>query len=138
MGSIESDIVGMARSGLLQPTSRRVFLTLAGAAGIAGITGCGDSGGASAAGSGSGSSSGLVTEKTWCQVTTLANDFFVAFDEGGKQANAALGVEMTSIEDQGNVNTAIGQVGNVKAGGGKSIFGTPATEAQAAAVTKAC
>src|SRR5258705_6832171 len=45
---------------------------------------------------------------------------------------------MVSLEDQGNVNTAIGQVGNVRTASGKSIFGTPATEAEAAAVTKAC
>jgi len=87
---------------------------------------------------GSSSAAALVKDKAWCQITTLSNDFFVAFNQGGKQAMSALGVVMDSLEDQGNVNTALGQVGNVKIAGGKSIFGTPATEAQAAAVTKAC
>ncbi len=138
MASIESKIVDYARGGYFpNALSRRSFLAAAGAAGIAiGVSACGG-GGAATAPSPSAGGSGLAKDKTWCQVTTLSNDFFVAFNEGGKQAMAALGVPMESLEDQGNVNTALGQVGNIKAAGGKSIFGTPATEAQAAAVTKA-
>lgn len=140
MPSTEAKIVEFARSGnLTNPFSRRAFLAAAGAAGITiGLSACGGNSttasGSATKGSGGGK---FVKDKTWCQVTTLSNDFFVAFNEGGKQAMAALGVPMASLEDQGNVNTALGQVGNVKAAGGKSIFGTPATEAEAAAVTKA-
>lgn len=136
MASTESRIVDVARdpSFFPNPLSRRAFLSVAGAAGLAvGLSACG--GGSS--GGGGGGAGKLVKEKAWIQVTTLSNDFFVAFNEGGKQAMKALGVQVASLEDQGNVNTALGQVGNVKAAGGKSIFGTPATEAQAAAVTKA-
>jgi ribose transport system substrate-binding protein len=146
MASTESRIVDTALNGrFASPVSRRAFITAMSAAGITlGVSACGGSSKTTAGGSGASAgatgSAGatLKHEKTWCQVTTLSNDFFVAFDEGGKQANAALGVQMASFEDQGNVNTAIGQVGNVKTASGKSIFGTPATEAQAAAVTKAC
>jgi ribose transport system substrate-binding protein len=137
MPSREAKIVEYARSGNLNnPFSRRAFLAAAGAAGLTiGLSACGSE---SAAPAGKGASGGkFVKSKTWCQVTTLSNDFFVAFNEGGKQAMAALGVPMASLEDQGNVNTALGQVGTIKAAGGKSIFGTPATEAEAAAVTKA-
>lgn len=138
MASTESKIVDYAKNGpFASPVSRRSFLAVAGAAGITlGVAACGGStseGGAA----GGGAAAGKVKEKAWIQVTTLSNDFFVAFNDGGKQAMKALGVEVASLEDQGNVNTALGQVGNVKAAGGKSIFGTPATEAQAAAVTKA-
>ncbi|MER7002817.1 sugar ABC transporter substrate-binding protein [Dactylosporangium sp. NPDC000555] len=145
MASTESRLVDMAHHGqFAHPMSRRAFLSVLGAAGIvvgAGACGSSDSpGGSGAAASGQASAGGgnVKYDKTWCQVTTLSNDFFVAFNEGGKQAMKALGVSMASFEDQGNVNTAIGQVGNVRTAGGKSIFGTPATEAQAAAVTKAC
>jgi ribose transport system substrate-binding protein len=136
MASIESKIVDVARNGAFpSQLSRRSFLAAASAAGIAvGFSACGSS---STSGSSQGGSGGAITEKTWCQVTTLSNDYFVAFADGGKQAMKALGVEIDTLEDDGNVNTALGQVGNVKAVGGKSIFGTPATEAQAAAVTKA-
>lgn len=140
MASIESKIVDHAQNGYFpSPVSRRSFLAVAGAAGIAvGLSACGgSSSGPSTGTKTAGAAAGKVREKTWCQVTTLSNDFFVAFNDGGKQAMQALGVDMASLEDQGNVNTALGQVGNVKAAGGKSIFGTPATEAQAAAVTKA-
>lgn len=141
MASTESKIVDYARNGYFpNALSRRSFLSAAGAAGLAiGLTACGSNtptAGASKAAAGSGGKS-LVKDKAWCQVTTLSNDFFVAFNEGGKQAMAALGVSMESLEDQGNVNTALGQIGNIRAAGGKSVFGTPATEAEAAAVTKA-
>ncbi|MBL7498827.1 sugar ABC transporter substrate-binding protein [Frankia nepalensis] len=142
MASNESRIVDFARNARFShPTSRRSFLAAMGAAGIAlGIGACGSDSDSSAAPAGAGGSGGddLVRKSTFSQVTTLSNDFFVAFNEGGKQAMAALGVKMSTLEDQGNVNTAIGQVGNVRTSGGASIFGTPATEAQAAAVTKAC
>jgi len=133
MASTESRIVDIARdpSFFPSPLSRRAFLSVAGAAGLAvGLSACGDD----STGKGKGKP---VASKSWIQVTTLSNDFFVAFNEGGKQAMKALGVEVASLEDQGNVNTALGQIGTVKAAGGKSVFGTPATEAQAAAVTKA-
>ncbi|NRQ48716.1 sugar ABC transporter substrate-binding protein [Aeromicrobium stalagmiti] len=138
MASTESKIVDYAKNGpFASPVSRRSFLAVAGAAGITlGVAACGGSTSESGA-AGGGAAAGKVKEKAWIQVTTLSNDFFVAFNDGGKQAMKALGVEVASLEDQGNVNTALGQVGNVKAAGGKSIFGTPATEAQAAAVTKA-
>ncbi|KAA1394315.1 sugar ABC transporter substrate-binding protein [Aeromicrobium ginsengisoli] len=137
MASTESKIVEYAKNGhFASPVSRRSFLAVAGAAGITlGVAACGGS--TSDGSKSSGGGGGKVKEKAWIQVTTLSNDFFVAFNEGGKQAMKALGVQVASLEDQGNVNTALGQVGNVKAAGGKSIFGTPATEAQAAAVTKA-
>jgi ribose transport system substrate-binding protein len=139
MASIESKIVDVARNGrFASPLSRRTFMAVAGAAGIAiGASACGSDAKSAGGGAASGGAAGSVKEKAWCQVTTMSNDFFVAFNEGGKQAMAALGIEMDTLEDEGNVNTALGQVGNVKAVGGKSIFGTPATEAQAAAVTKA-
>jgi ribose transport system substrate-binding protein len=137
MASTESKIVDYAQNGhFANPVSRRSFIAAAGAAGIVlGVSACGGS--TSDGAKATGAAAGKVKDKAWCQVTTLSNDFFVAFNDGGKQAMQALGVEMASLEDQGNVNTALGQVGNVKAAGGKSIFGTPATEAQAAAVTKA-
>ncbi|GAB2461935.1 sugar ABC transporter substrate-binding protein [Jatrophihabitans fulvus] len=145
MASTEARLVDQAVNGYFpHPMSRRAFLSVLGAAGIA-ITAsaCGSSGdgsGGSGAGAGPTAPGGkkLVRDKTWIQVTTLSNDFFVAFDEGGKQAMAALGVGVASLEDQGNVSTALSQVGNVRTSSGKSIFGTPATEAQAAAVTKLC
>lgn len=139
MASTESKLVDFAKNAAFpHPLSRRSFLSAMAAAGIvASVSACGDDSTSSSGGSGSGSG-GKVTDPTWCQVTTLSNDFFVAFADGGKQAMAALGVTMNTVEDAGNVNTALGQVGNVQAAGGKSIFGTPATEAQAAAVTKAC
>ena len=139
MASTESKLVDFAKNAPFpHPLSRRSFLSAMAAAGIVvSVSACGDDSTASSGGSGSGPG-GTTADPTWCQVTTLSNDFFVAFADGGKQAMAALGVKMNTVEDAGNVNTALGQVGNVKAAGGKSIFGTPATEAQAAAVTKAC
>lgn len=145
MASTESRLVDMAVNGSFpHPMSRRAFLSALGAAGVVvTASACGSSPGGRGAGSaasGAASAGGkkLAHDKSWCQVTTLSNDFFVAFDEGGKQALTAVGVPITSIEDQGNVNTALSQIGNVRTAGGKSVFGTPATEAQAAAVTKAC
>jgi ribose transport system substrate-binding protein len=144
MASTESRIVDMALHGNFpHPTSRRAFLSALGAAGIVlGASACGSSSGSSSGTSGLGSSapggSKIQRDQSWCQVTTLANDYFVAFDDGARQALSALGVSLVSLEDQGNVNTAISQVGNVQTASGKSIFGTPATEAEAAAVTKAC
>jgi ribose transport system substrate-binding protein len=138
MASTESKLVDFAKNAPFpHPMSRRSFLSALAAAGVVvGVAACGDD--SSPSSGGGGSKSSLTKDPTWCQVTTLSNDFFVAFADGGKQAMSALGVKVNTVEDGGNVNTAIGQVGNVKAGGGKSIFGTPATEAQAAAVTKAC
>ncbi|GAB7520197.1 MULTISPECIES: sugar ABC transporter substrate-binding protein [Rhodococcus] len=140
MPSIESKIVDVARNATFShPLTRRSFFAAMGAAGITlGAVACGAGGSSTSTAAGGGAGAGKVQEKTLCQVTTLSNDYFVAFSDGGKQAMDALGVSMSSVEDQGNVNTALGQVGNVRASGGKSIFGTPATEAQAAAVTKAC
>jgi ribose transport system substrate-binding protein len=139
MASTESRLVDFAKNAPFpHPLSRRSFLSAMAAAGIVvGVSACGDDS-TSAGTGGSGGSGSTATDPTWCQVTTLSNDFFVAFADGGKQAMDALGVKTNTVEDGGNVNTAIGQVGNVKAAGGKSIFGTPATEAQAAAVAKAC
>lgn len=151
MASTESRLVDIAVHGHFpDPLSRRAFLSVLGAAGIVlGATACSSSkagGQAATSATGSAGSTGttgsagakLSHDKSWCQVTTLANDFFVAFADGGKQALDALGVATTTLEDQGNVNTALSQVGNVRTSSGKSIFGTPATEAEAAAVTKAC
>lgn len=139
MGSIESEIVSVAQSDMLSPVSRRVFLGLAAAAGITGLAACTTSSSSSpAAGAATSGGASFVREKTWCQVTTLANDFFVLFNDGGQQAAKALGIDITTFEDGADVNKALGQVGTVKASSGKSIFGTPATEAEAAAVTKAC
>ncbi len=139
MASVESRIVDVARNGhFSHPLSRRSFLAVAGAAGIVlGASACGSSSSTGSSAGGATSKGGTVKDKAWCQVTTLSNDYFVAFNEGGKQAMKALGVEMSTLEDTGNVNTALSQLGNVRAVSGKSIFGTPATEAQAAAVTKA-
>jgi ribose transport system substrate-binding protein len=147
MASTESRLVDVALNGdFPHPMSRRAFLSALSAAGIA-LTAAacsssksGGSNSPSQPGSATGATAAakLKHDKAWCQVTTLSNDFFVAFNEGGKQAMSAVGVPMSSIEDQGNVNTALSQVGNVRTSSGKSIFGTPATEAQAAAVTKAC
>ncbi|WP_395111180.1 sugar ABC transporter substrate-binding protein [Actinomadura sp. SCN-SB] len=137
LASIESRIVDMAVHGQFpNPVSRRAFLSAVGAAGI--VLGTGACGGSSSSDQSAAAGGKLKKDKTWCQVTTLSNDYFVAFNEGAKQAMAALGVPMATLEDQGNASTAIGQVGNVRTATGKSIFGTPATEAQAAAVTKAC
>lgn len=147
MASTESRLVDVALNGdFPHPMSRRAFLTALGAAGIAiGAAACSSSSTSdtkASSGAGAPASSGggkkLKHDKAWCQVTTLSNDFFVAFADGGKQALAALGVGIATVEDQANVSTALSQVGNVRTAGGKSIFGTPATEAQAAAVTKAC
>jgi len=147
MASTESRLVDVALNGdFPHPMSRRAFLTALGAAGIAiGAAACSssstsDTKASTGAGAPATSSGGkkLKHDKAWCQVTTLSNDFFVAFADGGKQALAALGVGIATVEDQANVSTALSQVGNVRTAGGKSIFGTPATEAQAAAVTKAC
>lgn len=149
MASTESKLVDAAVNGQwVNPMSRRAFLSALGAAGIVvGAAACGSTTrskggtattatpGTTAAGT---SAASLKHDQTWCQVTTLSNDFFVAFNDGGKQAMAALGVPMVTLEDQGNVSTALSQVGNVQTSSGKSIFGTPATEAEAAAVTKAC
>lgn len=139
MASTEAKIVDVARFGKFDdPLSRRAFLSVATAAGITiGLSACSSADGGAAGASGGGGG-GLKRDKAFCQVTTLSNDFFVAFSEGAKQTMKALDVPLTTVEDQGNVNTAIGQVGNAKTAGGKSIFGTPATEAQAAAVTKSC
>lgn len=140
MPSTESRIVDVALHGqFAHPMSRRAFLSAVGAAGIVlGAAACSSSSDSKSSGSNAPGGSKVKRNKTWCQVTTLANDYFVAFDDGAKQAMTAIGVSMVSLEDQGNVNTAISQVGNVRTAGGKSIFGTPATEAEAAAVTKAC
>ncbi|HVU92597.1 MAG TPA: sugar ABC transporter substrate-binding protein [Jatrophihabitans sp.] len=149
MASTESRLVDVALNGNFpHPMSRRAFLTALGAAGItitaAACSSSSSSGSkgssAPAAGTSAASAGGkkLSHDKAWCQVTTLSNDFFVAFAQGGKQAMSAVGVDIATVEDQANVSTALSQVGNVRTAGGKSIFGTPATEAQAAAVTKAC
>jgi ribose transport system substrate-binding protein len=147
MASTESRLVDVALNGdFPHPMSRRAFLTALSAAGVTlGLAACSSSsagGGKSsvpaAAGTTASGAKKLTHDKSWCQVTTLSNDFFVAFADGGKQALSAVGVDVATVEDQANVSTALSQVGNVKTAGGKSIFGTPATEAQAAAVTKAC
>ncbi|WP_459800271.1 sugar ABC transporter substrate-binding protein [Herbidospora sp. RD11066] len=119
------------------PVSRRAFLAAAGAAGIAvSVAACGGADPKPAA-AGPGSP-GVKRDKSWCLVTTLTNDYFVAFADGAKQAMQGLGVSMDVLEDQANVNTALSQIGNVRAVSGKSIFGIAASEAEAAAVTKAC
>jgi ribose transport system substrate-binding protein len=68
----------------------------------------------------------------------LSNDFFVAFNDGAKAFTSALGLDLTTFEDDANVNTAISQVGNIETAGGQMLFGTPASEAQAEAVIRAC
>jgi len=156
MASIESRIVDVARNGRFPDgVSRRAFISVAAAAGITvGVAACGSSskssnsssasggtssgaassGGSSSAGGGGGN---LVKSKTYSQITTLTNDYFVAFNDGAKQCATALGLPFGNFEDNGNVNTALSQVGNVKTAGGKMLFGTPATEAEAGAVIKA-
>jgi len=142
MASVESRIVDFARNaGFPDGVSRRAFLSVAAAAGITvGVAACSSpqSGPASGGGGSSATAGGLNKTKSYSQITTLSNDFFVAFNEGAKQCTAALGVPLATFEDQGNVNTALSQIGNVKTAGDRSIFGTPATEAEAAAVIKAC
>jgi ribose transport system substrate-binding protein len=129
---------------------RRAFLSVLGAAGIGvALAACGssDGGGASSSASSAASSGGTASAgaggtitrgKTTSQITTLTNDFFVAFNDGAKQWSSALGLELGTVEDNGNVNDALSQIGNVKTAGGQQIFGTPATEAEAAAIIKAC
>jgi ribose transport system substrate-binding protein len=145
MASVESRLIDIARSGrLVNPITRRTFVSLLASAGIvATATACGEGNGsngdaAAATGDGTSGNGDLVRGRTYCQVTTLANDFFVAFDEGAQQFAAALGLALTTVEDDANVNTAIGQVGTVQAAGDRMLFGTPATEAQAKAVIDAC
>jgi ribose transport system substrate-binding protein len=163
MASIESQIVDVARNGRFPDgVSRRAFISVATAAGITvSLAACGSSsksstsssssagagstsagGEASSAGTGSSSAGGttpanLIKSKTYSQITTLTNDYFVAFNDGAKQSATKLGMPFGDFEDNGNVNTALSQVGNVKTSGGKMLFGTPATEAEAGAVIKA-
>jgi ribose transport system substrate-binding protein len=151
MASIESRIVDVARNGRFPDgVSRRAFLSVAAAAGITvGVAACSSSSksstsssaGGSAPSSGGSSSAGggkLIKSKTYSQITTLTNDYFVAFNDGAKQSATALGLPFGNFEDNGNVNTALSQIGNVKTAGDKMMFGTPATEAEAGAVIKAC
>lgn len=158
MESAESKIVRTIREGAFpHPMSRRAFMTAAAAAGI-GLAACGsdESSDSSAPATGSGGSSAPGTDSvvpaataaagaaaitrgpTWVQVTTLSNDFFGAFNDGAAQMASALELPITAFEDEANVNTALNQVGNVSTAGGQMMFGTPATEAQAAAVINAC
>lgn len=142
MASIESRIVDVAQNGVFpSPISRRAFMTMAAAAGVAlGVAGRAGVVGASplAAGGRRVAGTDIITGPTYCQVTTLSNDFFVAFNDGAKLFSAALGLDLTTLEDDANVNTAISQVGNIKTAGGQMMFGTPASEAQAEAVIRAC
>jgi ribose transport system substrate-binding protein len=142
MGSVESRIANMAETGVFpHPLSRRAFMAVAAAAGVA----LGVGGKSAAAGVPRSKtlarlpgSAEITTGPTYCQVTTLSNDFFVAFNDGAEQFTAALGLPLTTLEDDANVNTAISQVGNVQTAGGQMLFGTPASEAQAEAVIRAC
>ena len=142
MASIESRIADVAKNGYFpSPVSRRAFITVAAAAGVA--LGLGST--ATAAGRGArlgrrpmSVPSDITRGPTYCQVTTLSNDFFVAFNDGAKQFTSALGLDLTTLEDDANVNTALSQVGNIQTAGGQMMFGTPASEAQSEAVIKAC
>jgi len=142
MGSIESRIADVAEHAVFpNPISRRAFMTVATAAGVA--LGVGGRAGLASAGPLRGARPGtapgdVITGPTYCQVTTLSNDFFVAFNDGAKLFSSALGLDLTTLEDDANVNTAISQVGNIQTAGGQMMFGTPATEAQAEAVIRAC
>ncbi len=102
MPSIESKIVDVARNATFShPLTRRSFFAAMGAAGITlGAVACGAGGSSTSTAAGGGAGAGKVQEKTLCQVTTLSNDYFVAFSDGGKQAMDTLGVSMSSVEDQ--------------------------------------
>ncbi|MET3934735.1 sugar ABC transporter substrate-binding protein [Arthrobacter sp. OAP107] len=132
MPSIESRIAEIARSDIFpSDVGRRTFLGLAAAAGVSiSLSSC-----SIASGSKSGSD-GLTRGPMAAHVTTLANEFFVEYTDGAKQAAAALKFDLTAYEEQGNVNTALGQLGTVRASGGKTMFGHNASEAECAAMVK--
>ena len=142
MASIESRIADVAKNGYFpSPVSRRAFITVAAAAGVALGLGSTPPRPGVVPGSGAVRCRRRRTSRaapTYCQVTTLSNDFFVAFNDGAKQFTSALGLDLTTLEDDANVNTALSQVGNIQTAGGQMMFGTPASEAQSEAVIKAC
>lgn len=134
MSSVESRIAEIANNGSLPPgMGRRTFLGLAAAAGVTvGLSACGVG-----SDSGSGSGKGGVQRAAIAgHVTTLANEFFVEYSDGATQLAKALGSKLKMFEEQGNVNTALGQLGTVKASGGKAMFGHNASEAECAAMVK--
>jgi ribose transport system substrate-binding protein len=134
MPSSEARIVDIARSDQFpRGVSRRAFLSVAAAAGIgAGLAACGRSSSTAA-----GTADGLQRPKVFGHVTTFANEFFVEYGQGAQQCTAALGSPLQMFEEQGNVNTALGQLGTVRATGGKAMFGHNASEAEAVAMIKA-
>lgn len=132
MLSQEARTAAVVNSDLLPPgIGRRTFMTLAAAAGVAlGVGACGRSSGAAA-------TAWPQRSPITGQVTTMASDFFVEYCSGGEQAGRALGIDVTMREDQGNVNTALGQLGTVRAKGGRLMFGHNASEAECVAMVRA-
>jgi ribose transport system substrate-binding protein len=132
MASPEARIAALADSDALPAgIGRRAFLALAAAAGIAvGMGACARGSSVSTAG---GSQHPAISG----HVTTMASDFFVEYSAGADQASRAIGFPLTMHEEQGNVNTALGQLGTVRATGGKAMFGHNASEAECVAMVRA-
>src|ERR1700678_1517083 len=126
--SSESRIVSAIQRGRFRdPMSRRSFLAVASAAGLtAGLAACSSSSSASS-GSVAGSSSKLIKGTQAVDVTTLSNEYFVLYADGARQMASALGLSIDLLQDGGNAETGLAQVGTVRAANGKMYTSTPAT-----------
>jgi len=127
--SSESRIVSAIQRGRFRdPMSRRSFLAVASAAGLtAGLAACSSSSSASS-GSVAGSSSKLIKGTQAVDVTTLSNEYFVLYADGARQMASTLGLSIDLLQDGGNAETGLAQVGTVRAANGKMYTSTPATE----------
>ena len=130
--SLEAKIAKVADHGHFgDPMSRRTFLAVAAAAGV-GLTAAACSSTSStakaAATSRSGAKGKLVRGTQYVDVTTLSNAYFVLYADGARQQAAAFGLGIDLLQDQGNAETGLSQVGTIKAANGKMYTSTPATE----------
>jgi ribose transport system substrate-binding protein len=128
--SLEATIAKMAEHGhFSSPISRRSFLAVAAAAGV-GLTAaaCGSSSPNAAAKPSTTSGAKLVRGTQFVDVTTLSNEYFVLYADGARQQAAALGLGIDLMQDNGNAETGLSQVGTVKAANGRMYTSTPATE----------
>lgn len=128
--SLEARIAHIAEHGLFRdPMSRRSFLAVATAAGVGlAAAACGSSSNSGSSAAAAHTSGKLVRGTQFVDVTTLSNEYFVLYADGARQQAAALGLGIDLLQDQGNAETGLAQVGTVKAANGKMYTSTPATE----------
>jgi ribose transport system substrate-binding protein len=141
MSSLNEESASRLLASLTDPTSRRAFLRVTTAAGMAcalpiGLGACGDddeSSSGSAASGGDDTTTGIIAN----QVATLADEYFISWNEGLGAAASALGCKTLQLTTDADSAKELGQVRQLKSQQAKMLVSLNLT-ANVPAIAKQC